>query len=124
MAWDETAFKANLVAQCRAKGWYARRHEDRYAIGLLDLAIKIPGHPHLLAEGKIIRHQAFAPTERQWVEGERYRRAGGTAVLIGWDLKRVMYIHEWAKEASKEGSFTESGRDYATILEHWLEQRK
>ena len=60
----ESKYKSELVDDCHRLGAYARRHEDRYAIGLLDLAIKFPGHPHLLAEGKLVEHQTFAPTLR------------------------------------------------------------
>ena len=68
----ESKLKAQLVTDCKKLGAYARRLEDRYALGLLDLSIKFPGHPHLLAEAKIVEHQKFAPTLRQYEEGKRY----------------------------------------------------
>jgi hypothetical protein len=123
----ESELKAALVAGCRARGAYARRHEDKYAVGLLDLAIKFPGCPHLLAEGKLVEHQAYAPTLRQWVEGEKYQKAGGLCALIGWDPKtEVMFIHEWTKEASKRTSWPPGGsyKDYAETLEEWLKCRQ
>ena len=73
----ECKLKTTLVTECRKLGAYARRHEDRWAIGLLDLSIKFPGHPHLLAEAKIVDWQKFEPTPRQYVEGQRYEAAGG-----------------------------------------------
>jgi hypothetical protein len=120
----ESKFKAALVDECKKLGAYARRHEDRYAIGLLDLAIKFPGHPHLLAEGKLVEHQKFAPTARQYVEGERYIAAGGLCCLIGWEPKtKVMFISSWARWAMKEDSFPPGGsyKDHATTLKEWLE---
>ena len=121
----ESRFKAKLVDLCRARGAYARRLEDRYAIGLLDLTIKFPGHPHLLAEGKLVPHQSFAPSIRQWHEGESYRAVGGLCVLIGWDPKtKQMYVHEWAKTAKKEASFTAHNGDDAQLLLAWLDTRK
>lgn len=123
---DEAEFKRQLVKGCIARGAYAIRHEDRYGLGRLDLAIQFPGYPHVLAEGKLVPHQSFAPTLRQFEEGERYRKAGGIAALIGWDPKtKQMYIHEWAKKATKEGSFTNLGLDLddAGTLEAWLEWR-
>jgi hypothetical protein len=124
---DEADFKRELVRQLNARGHYARRHEDRHAVGLLDMAILVRGHPHLLAEGKIVEHQAYAPTLRQWVEGERYKKAGGLCALIGWDPKtEVMFIHEWTKEASKRTSWPPGGsyKDYAETLEEWLKCRQ
>ena len=95
----ESKLKADLVTECRKLGAYARRHEDRYAIGLLDLSIKFPSHPHLLAEGKIVEHQKFAPTPRQYEEGKRYTAAGGLCALIGWDkTTKVMFVaHPWSR---------------------------
>ena len=120
----EAEFKRELVKGCEALGAYARRHEDRYALGLLDLSIKFTGHPHLLAEGKLVEHQKFQPTLRQWKEGDDYQAAGGLCCLIGWDPKtKVMFIHPWAKFALKENSFPPGGsyKDHAETLRDWLE---
>jgi hypothetical protein len=124
----ESKFKTALVSAIKGLGddHYARRHEDRYALGLLDLSIKIPGYPHLEAEGKLVHHQKFAPTLRQWVEGENYRLAGGLCCLIGWDPKtKVMFIHEWAREASRGASWPPGGsyKEHAQTLKDWLEWR-
>jgi hypothetical protein len=79
----------------------------------------------LLAEGKLIDHQAFAPTPRQYEEGKRYIAAGGLCALIGWDRKtKVMFIHPWAKTALKKDSFTPasgSDRSHAETLKDWLD---
>ena len=118
---DEASFKRELVRQCRQRGWYARRHEDRFAVGALDLAILVRGFPQTLyAEGKVVPHQAFAPTPRQYEEGRRYIAAGGLCALIGWDPStKQMFVSEWAQEAKKASSFTAEG-DYAEVLEAWL----
>jgi len=120
----ESELKTDLVAACRKLGAYARRHEDRRAVGLLDLAIKFPGHPHVLAEGKLVEHQTFAPTLRQWEEGNRYIAAGGLCCLIGWDPKtKVMFVHPWARSATKAGSFPPGGsfKPHAETLKDWLD---
>ena len=123
----ESELKTKLVADCRKLfGAYARRHEDRRAVGLLDLAIKFPGYPDLKAEGKLVEHQKFAPTLRQWEEGERYIKAGGICALIGWDPKtKVMFVHEWAKSAFRGTSFPPGGsyKGHAETLRDWLEWR-
>jgi hypothetical protein len=116
----ESKFKTALVDECRELGAYARRHEDRFALGLLDMSIKFPGYPHLMAEGKLVHHQKFAPTLRQWVEGENYQAAGGLCCLIGFDPKtKLMYVHRWAKEASKSASLV--GSRSASTIREWLE---
>lgn len=123
----ESTLKTKLVGDLRRLGAYARRHEDRRAVGLLDMAIKLPGHPHLFAEGKLIKYQAFAPTLRQWEEGKRYIAAGGLCCLIGWDLKtKVMFIHDWAQIAHKKDSFPPGGsfKPHAETLKDWLEWRQ
>ena len=120
----ESELKTKLVGDCRKLGAYARRHEDRRAVGLLDMAIKFPGHPHLLAEGKLVEHQKFAPTLRQHEEGERYIAAGGICALIGWEPKtKVMFIHPWARWAMKEDSFPPGGsyKNHAETLKDWLD---
>jgi hypothetical protein len=119
----ESKLKTELVTECRKLGAYARRLEDRYAIGLLDLTIKFPGCPHLLAEGKIVPHQLFAPTLRQYEEGRRYEAAGGLCCLIGWDkATKVMFVHRWAKTATKADSFPPGGsyKEHAQTLLEWL----
>jgi len=91
------------------------------------MAIKFPDHPHLLAEGKLVEHQSFAPTLRQWEEGERYIKAGGICALIGWDKKtKVMFIHDWARTATKADSFPPGGGygPHAETLRDWLVWRQ
>jgi hypothetical protein len=121
----ESKLKANLVTECKKLGAYARRQEDRYALGLLDLSIKFPGHPHLLAEAKIVEHQLFQPTGRQYEEGKQYTAAGGLCCLIGWDKKtKVMFIHHWAAKAMKADCFTPasgSTKSHAQTLKDWLD---
>ena len=124
----ESELKTKLVNECRKLGAYARRHEDRRAVGLLDMSIKFPGYPHLEAEAKIIDHQAFAPSLRQYEEGRRYIAAGGLCALIGWvrTSKRI-YIHPWAKVGNRTDSY--SPEDYyartdAQTLRDWFEWEK
>lgn len=122
----ESRMKADLVDAIHKLGAYARRREDRYAVGLLDLEIKFRGYPHVLAEGKIVEHQKFAPSLRQYEDGRRYGDAGGLAILIGWDkATKAMFIHEWAKEAFKSASWPPggSGKDHAQTLKDWLTWR-
>lgn len=120
----ESEFKTDLVNQCRKLGAYARRLEDRYAIGLLDLTIKFPDLPHLFAEGKVVPHQAFGPTKRQFEEGRRYIAAGGVCALLGWDKATGrLFIHPWAEQAHKADAWPSGGSfrpNNAEALREWL----
>jgi hypothetical protein len=114
---DEAGHKRNLVKEVNAlPGGYARRAEDKYAVGVLDLIIKLPGRPILWAEGKMIDGFKFYPTLRQFEEGNRIIQANMRAVLIGWKSQR-MYISPWKIEADCRSCF--SGSDhYATVQEY------
>jgi hypothetical protein len=98
---DEADRKRTLVAGVNALiGGWARRVEDRWAVGALDLIIKLPRLPILFAEGKIIEGNVFGPTERQWVEGERIKAAGLSVLLLGWKGSTI-YVSPWVKQADR-----------------------
>ena len=115
---NEADRKLNLVKGVKALGGYARRLEDKYALGLLDLVIKLPGHNVVMAEGKLIDGNLFAPTPRQYIEGLDWLRVGVDVVLIGWQDK-WMYISPWVKQADKRVCFGGSP-DYAELLLEYL----
>ena len=52
---NESAYKTRLIKEVNeVPGAYGVRHEDKFAVGRLDMFIKLPGRPVLFAEGKII----------------------------------------------------------------------
>ena len=119
---DEAARKRKLIAEISAlPGAYARRWEDRWAVGLLDLVMKLPGHPVVWGEGKIVDGLVFAPTERQWVEGQKIIRAQMLAILIGWK-KSTMFISPWVKKAHCDECFHGTGPNLEILLQY-LRQR-
>lgn len=121
---DEAAHKRKLVAEINAlRGGYARRLEDRHAVGLLDMIIKLPSHPWFWAEGKLVKGNLFGPTERQWVEGERIEATGTRALLIGWKAS-VMYISPWVEGADVRTCFPYSNYTGPQALEAYLESRR
>ena len=61
----------------------ARRIEDRYATGILDLTIALPGIPMFWAEGKVIKANMFSPTPIQFEEGQKWLEVGVRVILIG-----------------------------------------
>jgi hypothetical protein len=98
---NEGDHKRKLAAEINnLRGGYARRYEDLYAVGMLDLMIKLPDLPPVWVEAKIIRGNSFGPTLRQWVEGDRMIAAGLRVLLIGWKGSTI-YISPWVKQADR-----------------------
>jgi hypothetical protein len=115
---NEAGHKRKLVAEVNAlRGGWARRVEDRWAVGVLDLIIKLPERPILFAEGKLIEGNVFGPTERQWVEGARLLAANLAVALIGWRGNQ-MSISPWYKQADRRECLT--GTDYVQTLDLYL----
>ena len=118
---NESDYKRRLVAEVKALGGYARRIEDRFAVGVLDLILKVPNRHLIFAEGKVIEGYKFAPTARQYEEGKKIIRAGVGAVLIGWQ-NRVMYLSYWAEKADKRFCKTYPNCNYAEALVKFLNE--
>lgn len=117
---NEADCKRRLVREVMSiPGSYAYRAEERYAVGRLDLVIKLPGLPILFAEGKLIRGYKFAPSPRQLVEGERMIGAGLKVALIGWKDEE-MFISPWIEQA--DCRHCRSGRDEIVLLQRFLEE--
>jgi hypothetical protein len=115
---NEAGHKRNLVAEINAlRGGRARRVEDRWAIGVLDLILKLPDRPLILAEGKMILGHKFGPTERQFIEGKRWIAAGVNCVLIGWK-GTTMSVSPWVEQADWRECRT--GPDSVSTLAEYL----
>jgi hypothetical protein len=113
---NESDYKRRLVKAVNAlPGGWARRVEDRYAVNVLDMIIKLPGHPMFMAEGKIITGNLFGPTPGQFEEGCRLQEAAIRPLLIGWKLG-IMYISPWIKKAEIRECF--SSLESSTPLDH------
>ena len=117
---SEAAYKHELVTGInRLPGGRARRIEDRWAVGVLDLIIKPPGLPFVMAEGKLIDGFLFGPTAAQWEEGKRWQAANVECVLIGWKAGQ-MYLSRWVEKADCRECFTGPGVAYAPALVDFL----
>jgi hypothetical protein len=115
---NEADRKRALVTGVNAlAGGWARRVEDKWAVGALDLIIKLPHLPIVFAEGKIIGGNVFGPTERQWVEGERIKAAGLCVLLIGWKGLAI-YISPWVKLADRRDC--DAGFDNVSAIINYL----
>jgi hypothetical protein len=118
---SEASYKRDLVAGINSlPGGRARRIEDRFAVGVLDMIIKLPDRPLVLAEGKVIDGFQFAPTPTQFEEGKRWEAAGVKCVLIGWKI-RQMYVSAWTDKADYRECFTlPSSQPYHKVLYEYL----
>lgn len=125
---DEASHKRKLVAEINAlPGARARRVEDKWAVGVLDMIIKLPTVPVILAEGKLVVGAQFGPTPPQFIEGERWGKAGVTPVLIGWRNKhKEMYVSPWTQKAHIDECFGHTWGDwsYVKILMEYLDESR
>lgn len=113
---NEADLKRKLVREINdLPSAYARRIEDRWSVGALDVFIKLPEARAMWAECKVFDGNVFGPTKRQWVEGNRLLAANVPALLIGWRDK-VMHVSQWVEQADRRECFTCSDCDYAMTL--------
>ena len=126
---NESDYKRRLVKAVNSlPGGWARRVEDRYAVNVLDMIIKLPGIPMFFAEGKIIKGNLFGPTPGQyeWRAMKTAINAGVRAVLIGWK-GGVMYASPWIRQADFRISctFTAFGdKNYVGTLVNFMERTR
>ena len=118
---NESAYKTKLIAGVNAvPGGYGRRLEDRYAVGLLDMVIKIPGLPWIWAEGKLVDAQAFGPTLRQFEEGKKIQDTATYVLLIGFK-DSLMAISPWVEQAKFKDCFT--GPIHPSTIEEFIKHQ-
>ena len=115
----ESDYKRRLVAAVIAAGGHARRVEDRWAVGVLDLIIKLPGLHTIMAEGKIINGNIFGPTLAQFEEGQKWIRAGTPTLLLGWRAG-VLYVSPWVKRADIRSGCMTGKHETNVIREHMM----
>lgn len=109
MSKTENELKTKLVKDLKEVGWWARRFEDQFAVGVMDMLVAIPYGPTVAIEAKRVEHQTFAPTPRQYIELERFCAKSVTNMypprrfswLLGFKNK-LMYLHPLAKSAKLE----------------------
>lgn len=125
---DESDYKTRLINQCRKLGAYARRFEDRSAVGILDMVIIFQDQPVCFVEGKMIRNRTFKPTDRQWIEGNRVLALGGKyaiAAMVGWEYDTgLMRVGDWSRELQvRDCMYQLKGDDFATTLWRFIRDR-
>lgn len=68
---NEADYKRWMVKQVQERGGYARRIEDQFAVGTLDLVLIPVGAPVFFVEVKMVTGNRFKPSLRQFVEMQR-----------------------------------------------------
>lgn len=127
MASSESQLKTALVKSCRSMGAYARRIEDQYAVGILDIIVAFDDLPVMFIEGKRVSGQWMSPTDRQFVEGQRiWQLKGGhiVAVLVGWNTADRMLCSPWASSVLTKDCFKQKdGWDYGQTLQEFAREQ-
>lgn len=117
---SEADYKHRLVAEInRLPEARAQRIEDKYAPGVLDMVIALPGIPMFWAEGKVVKANMFSPTPAQFVFGNRWLAAGVRVVLIGWHHGAI-YLSPWKQEADRRDCFGTVGVDHVKALMEFM----
>ena len=117
---SEADHKRELVAAINAlPGGRARRIEDRYGTGILDLIIKLPEIPMVLAEGKLVVNNLFMPTSAQYEEGKKWQAAGVNCLLLGWK-RGDLFISHWVRQADFRDCFSLADKTASEVLIEYL----
>lgn len=125
MAKLESWYKNKMVSDVQAAGGYARRLEDQYGVGILDMVFKIPGMPMVLAEAKRFSYQQFELSPRQWEEARRIVVAGGIVASIGVKIPEEV-IHIYGLPKARDGKVRASecviavpGESFVDTMKRW-----
>jgi len=121
----ESWYKRKMVESIKDAGGYARRFEDQFAVGILDLVFKLPGMPVIFAEAKRFSYQQFSLSPRQWEEARQIIKAGGYAASIGIKIPEERAFitglprNKDGKVAASECLAQEPGESFPQLLKRW-----
>lgn len=87
----ESDHKTKMVATIKKRGGWARRIEDQYGVGILDMIVCTPHTGMFVVEAKRFTNKFFEPSPRQYVEALNVMNAGGVAALVGFKGNK-MYV--------------------------------
>lgn len=115
----ESAYKVKMVKAIKDAGGYARRIEDQYGVGILDMILCLPTTGMICAEAKRFKGNFFKPSPRQYVEMERINNGGGLSLLIG--IKEgVHYLHHSTMTAFVDNCVVQqNGESFPDLLMRW-----
>lgn len=79
----ESRVKTALVKKLKERGHYARRIEDQYGVGILDIVTAFKNDDKTwFIEVKIINGNYFGMTERQGIEALKLQKTGNSSVAV------------------------------------------
>jgi len=81
----EADYKRDIAKAARKAGGYARRIEDKFAVGILDMVLIFNDTGPVFVEVKRVKNGKFGPTPRQLQEMKDVEAAGGKTCCIGCD---------------------------------------
>jgi hypothetical protein len=126
MAKLEAQYKLDMVKAVKAAGGYARRVEDQFAVGTLDLMFCLPETGMFVAEAKRFTGNKFALSPRQYVEAKRVIDAGGFSASIGIRLTSPERIFIRGLPLDKSGVVRvedclaqQPGETFVDLLKRW-----
>jgi len=113
------------VGALKQRGHYARRIEDQFAVGVLDIitVFKIDEKIWFI-EAKIINGNYFGMTERQYVEAQRLTKTANTGVatcLVGYkEAEKKWYVSAPSTKVHVDDCLQQGdGELFETLLMRW-----
>lgn len=119
----ESKAKTALKKELSDIGHFARRIEDQFAVGVLDMQVAfIHDDKFYLIEAKIVDGQTFGMRDRQFVEALKIKDTGNTAVicLLAGKKDGLWYLHKPSlKTTLSKCVKQEEGEPFETLVNRW-----
>lgn len=121
----ESKRKTLLKTDLKSRGHYARRIEDQYGVGILDMIIVPKGmHNTFFMEAKIITGNYFGMTDRQYIEAvklNKTRNDSAIPVLAGYkESEKKWYLSEPSMRVHLDDCFKQrDGELFEDLLKRW-----
>lgn len=124
---NEADFKLRIVKSIKAEGGYARRIEDKFAVGVPDMTIiPNPSPAVFFTEAKIFMGRQFRPTPRQFIELMRLHRLPAFGVVIGMNTVTKKVYADVPKETIRVEDAVEmsEGETFSEFFVRLYNERK
>jgi hypothetical protein len=126
----EADIKRDMIKSMHEGGHYARRLEDKFAVGVFDTILIPTGMPVFMAEVKRVRDNVFGPTPRQLIELHRIRDVAEQSghvipLMIGWH-EGVYYFHKPKVKINRAECFSITTSDvpfYKQLILYYYSQK-
>lgn len=125
---DEAGHKAVIAKTIKVAGGYARRIEDQYAVGILDMVVILPNSTiTFFAEFKMVRGLSFGMTPKQHDEAKTITNAHNPharAVLVGIKDRVLYFSYPSEKTSIKDAILSGPRKDVVSLFEQLAEIMK